>query len=638
MTELEILQMVVDSATLRKNTIKGIDPAISYALGREVKPPPIVPYYENYREMVEQYRHIEYHADAEIFPEELFAKRSPNITKDEEEYVRANYKNNTQTAFLDYVNQFSRIFHDSNWSLRYGEEPGESDDTLQDYLQYGIMEFGSLNNYMKSVGVPLKVLDPNGVIAVKPLAFRFKFNELGEQVIDESGSPQLDDTVRLEPQPVYYRVEQIVADKFGSHYLILTDEKSVVEYSGKKIQAGLVYEFYDKDFIYKISQYGKAQDLNFEIKLYLQHDWGYIPVFKFKGVAKIKRSQIMYVSPFYYATHALDACLLNAANLQTSTNNCAYPYRIMIGDPCEFDYIDKQGQHSGCRDGYVFDSVMGRDITCPGCNGTRLKSKLSSLGTMLLKPPGSTEPGDNVTATNAMAFVAPDPAILVFLREQIATDYAKATKVLHLRTKEATTAGPDPSGNNPTATGEVLDQKAQDAFIKPQSDQMFELYSNIIEAIEWQRYGRDATFSLLAPIAFDFMSQSDYLNDVANKKVAGLPPAAINASLQKLFDGIFSNDIEKSKILNLILMTDRIVSMNSNDIALQLAKGLIAPYEEILHESADYFINNLIAANPQFFEQDLETQKEQLVQAAKDKAAEIKPPTNTQNIIDTLIT
>lgn len=637
MTEEEIINLVVESAKVRKRAIKGIDPVIASAIGRPSAKGDIPDYYPTYREMVEQYRHIEYHADSSIFPEDLFSKRSPNIGAEEENYVRENYKNNTQTVFLDFVNQFSRIFHDSNWSMEFTND--DSQDSLKEYLRFGIMEFGSLENYMKSVATPLKVLDPNGVIAVKPMSFEFEFNEFGEQIIDEETGFAKLKNVPLDPQPVYYRVEQIVDQKFGLYYLILTDEKSYIDYGGKKIKAGLVYEYYDKDYIYKISQKGKPENLEFDINIYLQHNWGWLPVFKFKGVAKVSYGDIYYVSPFFYSVHALDACLLNGANLQTSTDNCAYPYRIMIGDTCEHT-IETDGEINKCLGGKIFNPSTGKEIICPACNGTQLKSRLSPLGVMLLKQTGHTEIGDNVTATNAMAFVAPDPAILVFLREQIATDYAKARQVLHLRTQTAQTAGPDPTGNNPTATGEVLDQKAQDSFIKPYSDQMFELYGNIVEAIEWQRYGRMPTFNLSPAKTFDFMSVSDYLKDIADKKAAGLPPSVINAAIQKFIDGSFWNDTIKSKSFNLILLTDRIISMNNDDVAFQISKNLIAPWEEILHESADFFIANLLNENPSFFDQEIDKQKEDLINKAKEKAAELKPVTSTvgvNNIINDII-
>ncbi len=636
MTEQEIKALVIDSAKLRKRSIKGLDPAIAYITGRQEGKCEIPDYYENYREMVMQYKHIEYHADGEIFPEDLFAKRSPNISPDEENYVRENYKNNTQTAYLDFVNQFSRIFHDSNWDMDFGKEK----NPFKDYLTYGIMEFGSLLNYMKSVACSLKILDPNGVIAVKPMKFDLVFNEEGEQVVNEDGTAKLENK-ELEPQPVYYRIEQIVGQEFGNYYLILTDEKSLVKFGNKEIKAGLVYEFYDKDSIWKISQFGKPEDFTFDIKLYLNHGWGYIPVFKFKGVAKVKNGSIFYVSPFYFATHCLDACLLNGANLQTSTDNCAYPYRIMMGDECEFEKAGQDGQIDHCVEGEIFDSVSGKNISCPSCNGTGLKSRLSPLGVMLLKSNGSTTPGDNITASNAMAFVAPDPAILIFLREQIATDYEKAREVLHLRSKQATTTGPNPKATDPTATADVLDQKAQDSFTKPQSDQMFEMIDNIAEAMEWQRYGREKTFTLTPPKTFDFMSQQDYLNDISNKKAAGLPPAIINASIQQFIDGTYSSESDKGKALNLIVMTDRIISLNSDDIALLLSKNLIAPWEEILHESADYFIQNLMVEHiptsekPTFFDLSIEDQKTALMDAAKTKAAELKPITSTaQTVLD----
>jgi hypothetical protein len=57
----------------------------------------------------------------------------------------------------------------------------------------------------------------------------------------------------------------------------------------------------------------------------------------------------------------------------------------------------------------------------------------------------------------------------------------------------------------------------------------------------------------------------------------------------------------------------------------------------ILHDSAISFVDTLISENPNFFELDFEVQKEQLIQKAKDKEAEMKATSPEKTAVNDIL-
>ena len=108
--------------------------------------------------------------------------------------------------------------------------------------------------------------DPNAVVAVK-------VDDMAT-VTDLEGTVIIDETKLPEPQPVFYRCDQVIYRMMGKEYMILTDEHSPVEYGGGTKNIGFVMEFYDDTHIYRITQIGKLLDWQFEITVIFTHNYG----------------------------------------------------------------------------------------------------------------------------------------------------------------------------------------------------------------------------------------------------------------------------------------------------------------------------------------------------------------------------
>lgn len=565
-------------------------------------------YYPGYNKKVQEFEDILVHSMEGIFPERLFAEAAPNQEPKEFEYMKKNYKPTTLPVFADYVSTTSRPWHKSNWHIKYMEDDSIfSKETLQEYLSSEIPLYFSLENFMKNVMPSLKARDAEGVITVKPKDI-VTIEKDGERVISPNDL--------IKPIPVYYSVKQVVSES-SDHALILLKEKSVVTEGKNKIKAGLVYEFYDENTIWKITQIGRRIDFIFEAVLFFQHNWGHLPVYKLMGIPHAQEEKVVYQSPFLFAVPNLDLVAIYQSDLQATIKKCAYPYRIMIGDVCEFE--DDEGNQ--CDKGRIAALDKEGELTaskvCPSCFGAGLVSRVSRLGTMLLKPESSVEGGDETRMTaKPMEYVSPPVDILGFMRSEIHEHETRGRRILHLNTTNDIAKGSEDA----TATAHAINLKAMAAFVAPISDQMFFLYQNVIDAIGWMRYGAAYKRPEIAfPTTFDFSTEADYVNKISQASEAGVPPVIIEQILLQFIRTIYINDETSEKVFRLVAATDRLLPLTFDQINMKVARGTVAKWEEVLHCSSTSLIGELIEKDKEFLNKELSEQKTALEAQAKTK-------------------
>lgn len=586
------------------------------------------PYTPNYSVKIEMMERIKNHAELNSFPEKIFIAKAPRQTPEELEYIRANYKQVTLPVYMDYLSTINRIFHDTNYNITYAkEEYPEGTIGFQEYVETKLPVYGSLESFVKSILPHVKSTDANGIIAVRPYETKYVESEEGEYVID--------DTFLFEPIPIYYSCAQIVAEEADEFYMVETNEKSEVFYYDKVKKIGKVYEFYDSQNIYKITQVGKYTDSEFQVELILNHNSGQVPCIKLQGIPTLSNGELMYVSPFNYSVDLLDLVAMNSSYLQVVINNCVFPFRVMYGDVCEFEYIDRNGERSLCSSGWVYDSNLQNQTTCPSCNGSGLKSRVSPLGVMLLKPRTSTSEGDSGLGQAPMQYIEPTMATPEFLMKKIDNDEYKARKILHLHTSTSAV-----KGGETLATDMMLDLKALYAFVKPISDQIFSIWEFIANQIGYQRYGSSfESPSFTYPISFDFNTEKDYTYQISQAISSGMPPFVLQSILWKYLQTIYYNEKKTTSIFNLIYNADRLLPFTNEEIALKQGRGNVDKWEVILHDSALSFVDELIIEVESFLELPFQEQKEMLIEKAKLKQMEIdKTGVEKQNsIIDMMV-
>jgi hypothetical protein len=587
--------------------------------------PELPEYWDGYRVAVDQYERIRVHAEHGVFPERLLKLRSPNEEEREQQYRRNNYKQTTLPVFKDFDSTVQRIFHDSNWNISYKQEDDafvRNNITYRDYVEKQIHTYGSIENFVKFILTTQKLKDANGVIAVKPRKI---------PTILRGDEEVVDSTKLVEPIPVYYNIVQVLGYEEEDHCIVELSEKSMVFDGNTEKKTGKVFEFYDNENIWRITQTGRRIDYTFTYELYFNHNSGEMPVHKLMGVPTVYDGKIMWQSPFLYAVDNLDLVVLDESNLLLSKSSCVYPYKIMLGVICEFEDNSQQK----CLDGMIWSNEMGKHYSCPSCNGSGLKSRMSPLGMMLLKPKTRDDEGDVTMNQDPLKYVSPDLSSLKFLREEAREHEMRARQILHLKASDSKATF---NVDNPTATGSNNDLKALYAFLKPISDQCFNIYEWVLNMVGKQRYGDKFESPVLQyPQTFDFKTTEDYLEEINGAIKVGMPVFVVHTLIHKFLQSVYFSEEQVSRTFNLITAADRLLSFSTEEIALMIGRGTAARWEEILHNSAVQLIDELLLENEDFFNQDLTVQIEQLVTKAKEKAGEIAPPTSTQNIVDAII-
>lgn len=582
-------------------------------------------YYSGYRMAIELAEANRVHIEKGYFPYRLFAFKSPHETDEELTYIRNNYKQTTLSTAIDYINTTQRAYNEGNYSIHYGKDDDQyvtAGLTLQHYLETGIETFGSLENYMKMFFLTIKAIDANGVIAIK--------NDF-EYSVDGEGNKTVSTTALNEPQPIYYDCCKVVAFDEEKYCLIDLTKYEIPDGKKKKKQQTpvLYFELYDTVAVYHITY--KVSDQTSTIEVYDKHDWGKLPVQKIKGIPRQVENEIIWQSPFSFASDLLDLVLIDESTINLSKKKCAFPTRVYVGRPCEFQYKDSEGMISSCSGGRVYDSVAKTTIACPNCNGSGLVDRFSPLHDFILNPGDGFQEGQK---SNGFQYVSPDPRILEYLRMEISINEERAKKILHLQTSNSQIKG----GENLTATGMTLDEKAMNAFVKPISDQVFDMQQFIIEAIAWLRYKRDVdVVTIIKPRTFDFKTEYDYINEISQGIKDGLPAIMVYEIVKRYLKSHFYTEDNISKAFNLFMATDLLLGIDNATIELENTKGIIANWQVILHNSGIPLIDQLQQAYKKttnqdgtennFFTQDFELQRQQLIDEAKRVANENKPVT-----------
>jgi hypothetical protein len=572
-------------------------------------------YWSGYNYAAKMYDSILPHSRSDVYPEHLLSVRAPNQTDAQALYIKANYKATTLSVFEDFRSTISRAFADQNWSIRYSEELDErfGEETFQRYVNNEIEKFGSLEMFVKNMLPTLKLVDANGIIAIYPDDIEY----LDEEEFEE---PVMGNEL-LRPMPTYYNCKNIVGQKFGEYYLVISDDHSYVKVGSKTEESGIVLYLYDSMAIYKIEQTGKKSDMTFsEPVLYFQHNLGYVPCIKLMGSPQLINDEIAFQSPFITAVPLLDQVVLDESYLQMSKATSAFPFMVALGEICEF--VDREGNR--CNDGQIFDPINGGYRTCGSCSGSGVKSRFSPTGMLLIKPKTSVSEGDSGLSGEYLKFVSPPMDTLTFLRAEIEQQMAKSRRILHLPSSDESGT----IGESSTATGSLNKLRSLYAFIKPISDQLFTIYEFSLVTIGKMRYGDlFGGVNLVYPTSFDISTPSDYLAVISEGVKAGVPPSITFSNVYNYIRAIHYTDEETSAVYDLIINADELLLMSNADILARLASGSVEKWQDVLHNSGPQLIMELIRdfipteEAPRFLDLPMSEQITQLRAKAAEKIA-----------------
>ena len=516
---------------------------------------------------IKQAEAINVHADPDTFPDRLFKERAPNQTPEQFKYQKANYRCTTNPVFQDYLSAIGRAWIDGNWQIIW---PDGSED-MQKYVDEQLPVFGSLEIFMRHVCPPIKSIDANGVLAVRPAGFKV--------ITREDGTVVIDDREPFTPTVYYHRSESIL--HLTNDLVVAVDaEKSEVLVGDKEVKEGRIIYAYTPERIMRARQYGKREDNTYVIDLVYEHGEGVMPCRQLAGVPMIGPDGVIYwISPFYYAVANLDFALVGRNWLQSMMSNCAFPFRIVQVTPCDFK--DDTGK---CQGGLWLSLAGGKvEGTCKACGGRGHRVPISPLGEYQYQVSTDLDGKSTSPTRSPVEYVEPGDTSMKFVADQVATDTEKAKSILHLHSSNSEVKG----SSDMTATGMAIDQTAQFAFVRSISDQLFDIYDWLLKRISWQRYSNyEQVPTLIYPQHFDFRTEADIWVNIERARNAGAPPYVIQSLYMALLNNQLVSNPEAQSVFETVVGADRLFTLSGAEITARKAQNLIEPWQITLHDGS----------------------------------------------------
>jgi hypothetical protein len=510
------------------------------------------------------------HIEHGVFPDRLFAKRAPNQTQEEFQYVKENYRQVTLPVYLDLENTVGRALNPHNWAIRWEDAP--ETETVREYVTSGIKEWGSIEAYLRNVMVRLKITDPMGLLAFFPSEVPAMENEEGELVVDPDGE--------IRPEIHYFTCMHVWGFEYDRWYLVRAHHSSRVEYGGKVVNEGVVCYLIDDQNVWKFEQVGKKIDWQFTITQEFTHGTGEAPCIHLGGVPVVLNGSLFFESPYLAVKEPLDIALTDAQFLQVSKVKCVYPHTVMVGDPCDFVHKDTGAMCIGGKLEWSDADGILRSSKCPECGGMGQKKRLSPQGVLLVNTAAKLDgQGDGLNASNALAFVSPSTETVAFIRSEVEHNIRHARSVLHLDAD-----GPMAGGDAKTATEAGLNNRAKDALVKPIADGILGIGEFAIRMMGRMIAGPSwSGFSLRRPTSYDLRTEADRIHEIGQAEEKGLPPAVIDQMEMDLIAAKYTNDPEMREAMDVIMRADRLARMSPETITSEAAAGRVQAWEILLH-------------------------------------------------------
>lgn len=566
-------------------------------------------WHESYAEQAQICDDVSVHAMKNKFPERMMKTRAPNETDVELKYRKDNFESITMPYWYRAVSSVNgRIWTEQNYRITF------SDEEIQKYFLEKYPIHKSVIEYFRSIVTPYKINDPNGVLCLK-------IGELPEIVDEATGESMFDQSGQIETALQIYGCKNVIEFEIDEYCLVLSDEKSIIQYFDKPVKEGIVFLLYDTENIYKISQTGKKIDWNFEVAVLYNHALSYLPCWKLKGipVSTIKDTcnDLVYYSYFTPAIPMLNKALKQDSTLDASISKTAFPVRTYYEDEC-----DEPTCNGGkIPDEYGEGGTVTKYKTCSKCGGTGKGGvRFSPLKDYVQRPPKKNITDEEMPLPfPAFAYVSPDTAILEFLKEKIRAEIIEAFTFVNIDISNSDVKGTD------TALGKQIDREELFSFLKQISSEVFDLFYLSVKSMIAVRYGVDEVLEVKPPKTFEIYNADELTVELGEAKKAGVPEIAIREMTKDYMSQRFSQQGELPKIIEVVFKVDGYATKDTTEIAILKSNNLISLWQAVLHEEIYQFVDQLSGANKDFFEWDLAKQKTELENLAKARATELTP-------------
>lgn len=552
---------------------------------------------EAYKEACEHAEAIEIHCEMGNFPEKLMRAKAPNETEAETKYRRDSFESITVPYWHRAENSLNRIWAEQNYKIDW---PDVAEGGLKKYFTAEYPVYENVISYFQSVVTKQKIRDPNSVLVVG-FDIPLKVTASGETVVDNS--------VELAPYATIYDSDDVLMYKEAKMALVCSDEKTMIEAGNGKVNEGHVFYLYDDTNIYRIWQVGKKSEPKFNYQVYHNHNLGYCPAWKLKGIpADLIDGNPLYNSYFMGALPHLNKAIKLDSTLDASISKIAYPIRT---------YYEQKCPNAKCSNGKIYsDDPSDAGSDCPTCSGKGMVG-FSPLRDHVLDAPNLTDATDKLPFP-ALAYVSPPSEILDFNQKKIEKDIVSAFQFINIDVSSKAT------GQNPTATEVTIDRDELYTFLLTISNELYQLLSRFMNTAARLRYMdlmNDKAIAISPPQTFDLRTPAELTTEVNGAKTAGLPAVGFNELKKEWIAQRFNQHSHVIRIDELVTIIDAYANCTNSEVAQLKSSGIIPLWKAILHYEILSYIEDERIKNSDFLSQPIDKIRQILYKRAQASAA-----------------
>lgn len=582
------------------------------------------PKHEFYDKTIEISNQIKVHSKGEK-PIELLRKARPNEDEKYQKWREERWTPITKTYFQKIKNTLLKIRKAEDWQIKFEKTENKflQENSLKKFLTKNYPYFDSLENWVFSVAWNTLYEDPNAVIVNYPL-------------------PKMDandDTEMLRPFNEIYESKFVFDYKEGEYATIESKEKStILDANNKPIKDGRVLIFFDRMQIVKFRQYGKAKDWTFtnldELTgkpMIIQHNFGYMPVFKMGGnVIKFENGIILYDSLINGCIDFFNEAIMDYSDHQVNKAIHLHPDRWEIADV----------ECRGCEGkGHTLEEVNGkkRKTSCTVCNGRGTVSVKSPFGIKFIKAGLKVSENEALNVpTPPMGYADRPMESLQFLKDEVKTDIMQGLSAVNMEFLMET----------PVNESGVSKSYDHDGIYTIMANTGRVIVENIIRptiyfSAMWMYRAQlseeeidDALPNVKVPEKYDMVIASLLSEKAVSAKNANLNPLIVGALESNYARKELGDYSEVPKMMDVIAKHDPLYGQSVDEKMTTLANKGCTQEQFVLSSQISNFVTRAFVENDDFDDMDYAEQSKILYGYAKEiKPTQTTPIVNNNGVI-----
>jgi hypothetical protein len=566
------------------------------------------PRHEFYNRSVEIHEMLEAHSKGK-YPAKVIEVVRPNETTEQKAYRKEVFTPITKTYFSKVVTTIGKISRAEDWGIDWPAEEGVFKvNSFKEYTEKDYPYFDSLINWFFTVQLREMCDDPNGVIAVFPMA-----------KLDPKN-----DTELYRPFTYWFGSERVIDYKEGSLAVLLSDEKSILKHGDVEVKDGAIYYIFDTDSWTKAIQIGQKTDYQFEYEI-APHNIGHLPCFKIGGIIEeFKCGEMLYDSFVGDCIPYWNEALRRYSDLQVQMALHVHSEKWEIADtPCKV-----------CNESGTITTMKGdkpSKSACGTCGGSGSITKRGPFNVKSIKPIQKTGINDSAAI--------PTPPMGYILKPIEDTEFINKIKIENI--KEGLAAinleflMNEPEINSGVAKS--YDRQEMNVYFY---NIAYHIVNNILRPSyylngKW-RYGKQASDEqimkampqITVPTKFDIVSAEIIAHRIALAKDANLNPALNTGMEIEYAKAEFGDDCIEAKIIKTVYDLDPLPNKTEEEKMIILSNRGTTEAKYILSSNLSAFINRAVNENDKFLDMNYAQKAEVLDKYVQDISKE-----NKKNVI-----